>query len=146
MAPLEPHAEAEEAERQDAKHDGQRNRHGVRARRDVVDAVSGGATPAVVAAIVVEIVGRPVGGDELEPRPRDAVPPRGDVGLGRLGEEDARLRGYGTRGEVAGEHVPREAADARGDEGRGEAVRAEGRAACCGEVEVGLDEDHGCLG
>ena len=109
MPALEPHAEAEEEEGEDAEDDGQGDCHGVGACCDV--GLACGVAVAVVAVGVIIIVVVPCsGGDDFHARPDDAVPARGDVYLGGLGEEEARLGGEGGAMEIRGEDGPSEAA------------------------------------
>jgi hypothetical protein len=163
MPAAEPDAEAEEAEGQDAKGDGQRDGDGVAegTRGGGVGVAAGcagvGDVPAVVVVVVVVIVvaDKVVGvaaGEQIDSWPRDAVAARGDVDLGGLTEEEARLGGSEevvlVGDEVVGNDVPGESAEPDGDERGGEAFVAEDclAAAGCGDAEVGLDEDVWGLG
>lgn len=156
MPAAEPNAEAEEAERQDAKGDGQRDGDGVAERGSggdvgVAAGCAGvGDVPAVV--VVADEAVAVAAGEQLDPWPRDAVAARGDVDLGGLAEEEARLGGredvVSVGDEVVRDDVPGEAAEPDGDERGGEAFVAEDRLATsgCGDTEVGLDEDVWGLG
>lgn len=157
MPAAEPDAEAEEAERQDAKGDGQRDGDGVAegGSGGYVGVAAGcagvGNVPAVVVVVADEAVGV-AAGEQLDPWPRDAVAARGDVDLGGLAEEEARLGGredvVSVGDEVVGDDVPGEAAEPDGDERGGEAFVAEDSLAAAGggDAEVGLDEDAWGLG
>jgi len=153
MPAAEPNAEAEEAQGQDAKGDGQRD--GDR----IAEGGSGGGVGVaagcagvgdVPAVVVVVVADKAVGvaiGEQLDPWPQNAVAARGDVDLGGLAEEEARLGRYEdvvlVGNEVVGDDVPGESAQSDGDERGGEAFVTEDclAAAGCGDAEVGLDED-----
>lgn len=113
MAAAEPHAEPEEAERQDAKGDGKCDGDGV-AEGGAGGIVGVTQVRDVPAVIVADKAVGVAAGEQLDPWPWDAVTPRGDVDPGGLGQEEVRLSGcedvVSAGYEVIGEDVPGEAA------------------------------------